>query len=106
MATATTQRKNMIGRLKKNKHAARAARTKEKILYRPLQNNNAKFKSQCRNISRISNQFRKTKFWLIPPKHSFDITISRNDMKKTPSALHLENFRKVRKFATKYNFIH
>ena len=59
MATATTQRKNMIGRLKKNKHAARAARTKEKILYRPLQNNNAKFKSQCRNISRISNQFRK-----------------------------------------------
>ena len=41
----------------------------------------------------------KFKFWLIPPKHPFRGTISRNDIKKSPSALHFENFRKVRKFA-------
>ena len=57
------------------------------------------FKSQCRKISRISNQFQKFQFWLIPPKHPFRGTLSRNDIKKFPSALHFENFRKVRKFA-------
>ena len=56
-------------------------------------------KSQCRKISRISNQFQKFQFWLIPPKHPFRGTLSRNDIKKSPSALHFENFRKVRKFA-------
>ena len=56
-------------------------------------------KSQCRKISRISNQFQKFQFWLIPPKHPFRGTISRNDIKKSPSALHFENFRKVPKFA-------
>ena len=57
------------------------------------------FKSQCRKISRISNQFQKFQFWLIQPKHAFRGTISRNDIKKSPSALHFENFRKVPKFA-------
>ena len=57
------------------------------------------FKSQCRKISRISNQFQKFQFWLIPPKHPFRGTLSRNDIKKSPSALHFENFRKVPKFA-------
>ena len=52
------------------------------------------FKSQCRKISRISNQFQKFEFWLIPPKHPFRETISRNDIKKSPSALHFENFKK------------
>ena len=56
-------------------------------------------KSQCRKISRILNQFQKFQFWLIPPKHPFRGTISRNDIKKSPSALHFENFRKVPKFA-------
>ena len=56
-------------------------------------------KSQCRKISRISNQFQKFQFWLIQPKHAFRGTISRNDIKKSPSALHFENFRKVPKFA-------
>jgi len=64
------------------------------------------FKSRCRTVSGISNQFRKIEFWLIPPKQPFDITISRNDTKKSPSGLHLEKFRRVRKFAKKYNFIH
>ena len=62
------------------------------------------FKSQCRNISRISNQFRKIEFWFIPPKQPFGMVISENDIKKSPSALHLDNFRKVRKFTKKYNF--
>ena len=35
-------------------------------------------KSQCRKISRISNQFQKFQFWLIQPKHAFRGTISRN----------------------------
>ena len=61
-------------------------------------------KSQCRNISRITNQFRKIEFWFIPPKQPFDMVISENDIKKSPSALHLDNFRKVRKFPKKYNF--
>ena len=61
-------------------------------------------KSQCRNISRISNQFRKIEFWFIPPKQPFGMVISENDIKKSPSALHLDNFRKVRKFTKKYNF--
>ena len=56
-------------------------------------------KSQCRKILRISNQFQKFQFCLIPPKHPFRGTISRNDIKKSPSALHFKNFRKVRKFA-------
>ena len=63
-----------------------------------------KFKSQCPNISRISNQFRKIDFWFIPPKQPFGMVISENDIKKSPSALHLDNFRKVRKFTKKYNF--
>ena len=33
------------------------------------------------------NQFRKIEFWLIAPKQPFDKTISRNDIKKSPSAL-------------------
>ena len=61
-------------------------------------------KSQCRNISRISNQFRKIEFWFIPPKQPFGMVISENDIKKSPSALHLDNFRKVRKFTKKCNF--
>ena len=61
-------------------------------------------KSQCRNISRIRNQFRKIEFWFIPPKQPFGMVISENDIKKSPSALHLDNFRKVRKFTKKYNF--
>lgn len=65
-----------------------------------------RFKSRCRTISTISNQFRKIEFWLIPPKEPFDITISRNDTKKSPSALHLQTFRRVRIFAKKHNFIH
>ena len=65
---------------------------------------NSKLKSQCRNISRISNQFRKIEFWFLPPKQPFGIVISENDIKKSPSALHLDNFRKVRKFTKKYNF--
>ena len=63
-----------------------------------------KFKSQCRNISRIRNQFRKIEFWFIPPKQPFGMVISENDIKKSPSALHLDSFRKVRKFTKKYNF--
>ena len=58
-------------------------------------------KSQCRNISRISNQVREIEFWLIPPKQPFDITISRNDVKKSPNAVHLEKFTEVRKLAKK-----
>ena len=61
-------------------------------------------KSQCRNTSRISNQFRKIEFWFIPPKQPFGMVISENDIKKSPSALNLDNFRKVRKFTKKYNF--
>ena len=61
-------------------------------------------KSQCRNISRISNQFRKIEFLFIPPKQPFGMVISENDIKKSPSALHLDNFRKVRKFTKKCNF--
>ena len=63
-----------------------------------------KIKSHCRNISRISNQFRKIEFWFIPPKQPFGMVISENDIKKSPSALHLDNFRKVRKFTKKCNF--
>ena len=61
-------------------------------------------KSQCPNISRITNQFRKIEFWFIPPKQPFGMVISENDIKKSPSALHLDNFRKVRKFTKKCNF--
>ena len=64
------------------------------------------FKSQCRNISRISNQFRKIEFWFIPPKQPFGMVISKNDIKKSPSALQLKNFRKVRKFTKNTIFIH
>ena len=32
---------------------------------------------------KVSNQFQKIKFWLIPPKEPFDITVSRNDVKKS-----------------------
>ena len=64
------------------------------------------FKSQCRNISRISNQFPKIKFWFIPPKQPFGMVISKNDINKSPSALHWENFRKVRKFTKNTIFIH
>ena len=63
-------------------------------------------KSQCRNISRISNQFPKIEFWFIPPKQPFGMVISKNDINKSPSALHLENFRKVRKFTKNTIFIH
>ena len=62
-------------------------------------------KNQRRNISRISNQFRKFEFWLIPPKQPLNITLSRNDINKSPSALHLEKFREIRKFAKKHIFI-
>ena len=34
----------------------------------------------------------------MPPKQPFRRTISRNDIKKSPSALHFEKFGKVRKF--------
>ena len=61
-------------------------------------------KSQCRNISQISNQFRKIEFLFIPPKQAFGMVISENDIKKSPSALHLDNFRKVRNSKKKYNF--
>ena len=58
------------------------------------------FKSRCRTISRISNQFRKIEFWLIPPKEPFDITISRNDTKKSPALYiwrHSEEFENSQK---------
>ena len=63
------------------------------------------FKSQCRNISRISNQFRKIEFWFIPPKQPIGMVISENYIKKSPSALHLDNLRKVRKFTKKIQFL-
>ena len=69
-----------------------------------FENISTTIKSQCQNISRISNQFRKIEFWFIPPKQPFGMVISENDIKKSPSALHLDNFRKVRKFTKKYNF--
>ena len=71
----------------------------DSILYQTLDVFFEILKSQCRKISRISNQFQKFQFWLIPHKHPFRGTLSRNDIKKSPSALHFENFRKVRKFA-------
>ena len=58
----------------------------------------SELKSQCRKISKISNQFLKFEFWLIPPKQPFRCTISRNDIKKSSSALHFEKFGKVQKF--------
>ena len=33
------------------------------------------FKSECQNISRISNQFSKMEFWFIPPKQPFGMVI-------------------------------
>ena len=63
-------------------------------------------KSQCRNTSRISNQLRKIEFWFIPPKQPFGMVIPKNDIKKSPSALHFKNFRKVRKFTKNTIFIH
>ena len=70
---------------------------------KPMQ---ADIKSQCRNISRISNQLRKIEFWFIPSKQPFGMIISKNDIKKSPSALHFKNFRKVRKFTKNTIFIH
>ena len=69
---------------------------------------NSNIKSQCWNVSRISNQFRKIEFWFIPPKQPFGMVISEIDIKKTPSALNLDNFRRVRKFTKQRNtiFIH
>ena len=45
-------------------------------------------------LKRVSNQFRKTEFWLIPPKEPFNITVSGKDIKKALGALHLEKFEK------------
>ena len=44
--------------------------------------------------------------WPAPSKQPSDITISRNDIKTSPSLLHLEKlkFTKVRKFAKKLQF--
>ena len=64
----------------------------------------SRFKSQCRDISRTSNQCRKIEFWFIPPTQPFGMVISKNYIKKFPSALHLKNFRKARKFTKKYHF--
>lgn len=61
-------------------------------------------KSQCQNVSGISNQVREIEFWLIPPKQHFDITISRNDAKKSPNAVLLEKYTEVRKLAKNHNF--
>ena len=45
-------------------------------------------------MSRISNQI-----FAYTLKHPFGIPISRNDIGKSPSALHFEKYRKVRNFA-------
>ena len=45
----------------------------------------------------------KIEFWLILPNQPCDKTISRNDIKNSPSALNLEKFKKVRKFQKKEN---
>ena len=52
-------------------------------------------------MSRITNEFRKIEFWPIPPKQPFKISISRNNIKKSASALHFEKYRKVRNFEKK-----
>ena len=65
--------------------------------------------SQCRNtsgesiksLSKKKNKKKKNKFWLIPPKQPFDMTVSRSYIKKSLSALHLEKFRKVRNLKSK-----
>ena len=62
--------------------------------------------SQCQNVSRISNQFRKIEFRFIPTKQPFGMVISKNNIKKSAIALHLENFRKVRKFSKNTIFIY
>ena len=78
---------------------------KEKILKLPSTERAFGLKSQCRKISRISNHFQKFEFWLVPPKQPFRWTISRNDIKKFPSALHFEKFGKVRKLNKNTFFI-
>ena len=88
-----------------NLNIPRPSSTIKETVYRKLKTLDLHaFKSQCRNISRISNQFRKIEFWFIPTKQPFGMVISENDIKKSPSALNLDNFRKVRKFTKKYNF--
>ena len=57
-------------------------------------------KSQCQNIiigeSQIS--LRELNFGSVPPRQSSDITVSRREIKKSPSALHLDKlFSKVKK---------
>ena len=53
--------------------------------------------------SQISSE--KSNFGLYYPNNPLiGMVISENDIKKSPSALNLDNFRKVRKFTKKYNF--
>ena len=47
----------------------------------------------------------KIQILAIPPKQPFRLTISRNDIKKSSSALHFEKFGKVRKFNKNTFFI-
>ena len=54
----------------------------------------------------VGRQISFEKLQLAPSKQAYDITISRNNVKKSPSLLHLEKFIKVRKFPENYNFIH
>lgn len=49
---------------------------------------------ECRKRSKVSNQFRKIEFSVIPPKEAYDITVSRDDNKKSLGALHLDKYRK------------
>ena len=57
--------------------------------------------SQCLINRESQISFRKVESWLVPTKQPFDTTFSRNEIKKSSSALQLEIFRKVRKSAKK-----
>ena len=55
----------------------------------------------CRE-SQISSEISNTNIGLyITPKQPFEISNSKNDIKKSPSALHLEKYRRVPKFVKK-----
>ena len=46
----------------------------------------------------LGNLLMTSEFWLTSPKQPFEISNSRNDTKKSRSALHLEKYRKVPNF--------
>ena len=52
--------------------------------------------------SQVSSE--KSNFGLYHPNNLLVWLFQKMILKKTPSALHLDNFRKVRKFTKKYNF--